>query len=839
MKINTYYSLSIYFILLLSPLCAISCPYCNVEPDRMDLISLYQTDGLCYEVESFCRDAQGNEITCPTAMPADCLHGNEAPQVCFRVRYWCLFGDFSPEDIGMEIAGQQFNFWRENMAPGWPGTTYVFCADSDEISDFYTPGLAFPNNQLPTVNLTIDEESYATPIIIIPSGGVVIGDLVSDENYQWSESFAVQTKLGFKSCLGDPQQSYTGSIGIDYTESTGWSVGGTISLGGQEQVFSGSFSASNSWANSSGVSYQTSVSGYLPLVEEEDCEEYGDSRCDHCCFHLNAALEQEIHQYEMVQYSCNGAAQVQHELVPVIADYGAILFMLGGFIACPSFPLYLHPRKLYGDGNRSASPPAMSITVDEFIDFDYYTLIWYGPDGFSAENQTLLENLEPGEYCYTLTHCGCEGPVDKGCLVLCPGASPVSGWYHNEEKELYCREFVCDQTSGVLEECVNAAACSEWAYNENNNECFREICYEGEALFVEANAPYSISYEYDNNFCRAFITCLEGGEEIIVEMAPKYSEAFFDENEGSCYRYVLCGEEIAAAEYVGINDIAWEYNEYSGCIGKILCNESSSYDGEVSGADAGTYFGNWSYDEFNGCLRDVTCSYNNAFQQNLHEASRAEEFIFWEYDDNGNSCLGTVSCDGEITEIAYSLPDFGGWDENAALYNVECVREAFCGDPFHFGRQFEDYGHINVSFQSGPCAGGYKPCYIQIECDGDIVVGDDLVGEIPCDESCGGNSMRQRIAALLAGTQITDCGLQFLPDPENGMVLLNPQLVEGEEAERIIVVEMGTGRIVQQLMLSTGDYQGTRALRLPGKGVYALISYTRTGHACYSKIISH
>ena len=526
-------------IILAFPIYVQSCPNC-VEPEIFPYNLLELSDGICIEVETYCRDAYGNEYQCPPAFPSECFYENDALQLCFRVTNWCGVGDFSAEQVGLEIAGQQVNFWTEHITPSWPGQTFDFCLDPDQIVNFYTPGLAFAEGQLPTVNFIIDDYSYATMQVVIPDGAVVVGDLASDGNYQWSESFPVASNLGFKSCLGDPQQSITGSAGISFSENSGWSIGGVINMGGQEQSITGSFSASYSFGASSGNSYETSITGFLPVVEEEDCEGFAGSNCDKCCFHLNAAVEQEIQQYQLVEYSCEGGALVQEELVPVIAGYGAVQFSLGSYISCPSSPLYINPRKLYDDGNRFVPIPPFGIAIEEFIDFDLYTLTWSGPNGFTAVNQTLLENLEPGEYCYTLTHCSCENPVDKGCLVLCPEATPVSGWRYHEEKGLYCREFTCGQVPGIMNECVDGAACSEWEYAEENNACFREACHEGELLFVESNAPYEISYEYQNHFCQAIIACREG-EELIIETPAEYSEPFFDETEGTCFRYVICG----------------------------------------------------------------------------------------------------------------------------------------------------------------------------------------------------------------------------------------------------------------------------------------------------------
>ena len=67
------------------------------------------------------------------------------------------------------------------------------------------------------------------------------------------------------------------------------------------------------------------------------------------------------------------------------------------------------------------------------------------------------------------------------------------------------------------------------------------------------------------------------------------------------------------------------------------------------------------------------------------------------------------------------------------------------------------------------------------------------------------------------------------------MVLLKPHAIDGETIERIVTVDMGTGRLISQIELLPDDYQATRLLRLPNRGVYALISYTREGYACYSK----
>ena len=85
--------------------------------------------------------------------------------------------------------------------------------------------------------------------------------------------------------------------------------------------------------------------------------------------------------------------------------------------------------------------------------------------------------------------------------------------------------------------------CSPWEYNETGNECFREICHEDELLFVEANAPYHIAYEYNNGFAEPLLPALEGGEEMSIETG-EYSDVF-DENEGACYRYVICGVKLS------------------------------------------------------------------------------------------------------------------------------------------------------------------------------------------------------------------------------------------------------------------------------------------------------
>lgn len=830
---------AIAFILFFSPLSLNSCPGC-VEPEGFPYTLPAPLTGYCFQVETYCQDANGNEYPCPEVIPAECLYGDDVPQLCFKVTNWCGLGDFSAEGIGLEIAGQQIdNLWIELISPSFPGQTFNYCITSHQLSGFFAQGLAFPEGHLPTINFIIDEESFPTTQVLIPSGGVVIGNLVSDGNYQWSESFPVESNLGFKSCLGDPPQSITGSMGITHSENSGFNIGGSINLGGGRQSISGSISGTHSWGDLSSTFYETSISGFLPVVEEEDCEAFENPNCEHCCFHLNAAVEQEIQQYQLVEYSCDGGSQVQEELIPIVADYGAIQFSLGSYITCPNTPLHLTPKKLYGGGNRFVSDPPLGIQIEEFIDFDFYTLTWSGPNGFTAINQTLLENLEPGEYCYTLAHCGCDGPADKGCIVLCPDARPVSDWAYSEEKELYCREFACEQTVGSVEECVDGAPCSPWEYNETGNECFREICHEDELLFVEANAPYHIAYEYNNGFCRTIITCLEGGEEMSIETAAEYSDVFFDENEGACYRYVICGGEIIDTKDAGISDIVWEYSEYEGCIGTVLCNEGSLHDGEVKGGDVETYFEEWYYDEHNGCLRDVNCSFNNDFEEVLNEASFAEERIYWEYADGSGSCTGLVDCNGDIVEALYDLPGLGEWDENAALYNVECVRDAFCGNPFLFGMQFEDHGEIYISFESGPCIDGYKPCYVQIECDGDVVVGNDLAAEIPCEDYCAGNRIPKRVASLLTGIQMTDCGIEVLSNSSNGMVLLKPHAIDGETIERIVTVDMGTGRLISQIELLPDDYQATRLLRLPNRGVYALISYTREGYACYSKIIRY
>ena len=838
MNIQRYCILAIQFLLCLLPGCALCCPDC-LSPEAFTPPISTPGTGFCYEVETLCQDAHGNVINCPDVIPADCLYGPEAPQLCFQVTAWCGLGDLSDEQVGLQIAGQQINFWEQHLSPSLPGYTAEFCLEPTQISQFFAPGLAFQEGHLPPLYLTIDGSLYATSQVLIPAQGVVIGQLTSAGNYQWSENFTISSNLGLKICEGEEPQSVSGMVEVSFSESSGWLLGGTIEAGGEEQTISGSLSGSFSSEYSSGISYSTSVSTTLPQVTEEECALYGDTLdCNLCCFHLNAAIEQEIHQYELIEYDCDGNAQVQEELMPVIGNLGGIQFSRGGFITCPQSPLYLHPRKVFGRQGPN-SRPFNGIVVDQFIDFDYYTLNWTGPNGFSAVNTLSLSGLEPGEYCYSLTHCGCEGFVNQGCLVMCEDANPISGWFFDEDKGLYCQKYSCADATGPFEECLDANACSDWSYEEQEGDCFREVCYEGALLFVETNAPYLLSYDFDGQHCQTIITCQAGEAEIRLETEPEYGEIFFDANEGECFQYVICGGQQVAVEATAIDEIVWEYHDQEGCIGTILCHEGSSYDGEVGGQEVETHFDEWSYDGSDGCLRDVTCSYQNGFEQHFYQASYAPGQFDWEYDDGANVCIGSIDCEGSVLDGFYSPPNYGMWDELAALYDQECIRDAFCGDPINAGILFEDGGDFLVSFESGPCIDGNKECYIQIQCDDNIVIGNDLVAEIPCEDNCGGNGMRQKLAGLFSGHPIDNCGLQALYNPGTGQVLLDFSRALEQQIEQTLIVELSTARIIKRIEPSKNPGPFTRILMLPSKGTYAIITHTALGASCYTKIIRH
>ena len=101
-----------------------------------------------------------------------------------------------------------------------------------------------------------------------------------------------------------------------------------------------------------------------------------------------------------------------------------------------------------------------------------------------------------------------------------------------------------------------------------------------------------------------------------------------------------------------------------------------------------------------------------------------------------------VDCNGDIVGYLYDLPLLGEWDENAVLYNVECVRDAFCETPSSSGCSLRITGRFIFLLSSGPIDG--PPCYVQIECDGDVVVGNDLAAEIPCEDYCAGNRIPKK-----------------------------------------------------------------------------------------------
>ena len=92
----------------------------------------------------------------------------------------------------LEIASKQIdNLWIELIAQ-LSGQTFNYCITSSALW-LFAQGWHFQGH-LPTINFIIDEESFTTQVLI-PSGGVVIGNLVSDGNYQWAESFPVESIL--------------------------------------------------------------------------------------------------------------------------------------------------------------------------------------------------------------------------------------------------------------------------------------------------------------------------------------------------------------------------------------------------------------------------------------------------------------------------------------------------------------------------------------------------------------------------------------------------------------------------------------------------------------------
>jgi len=809
-----------------------ACPDC-VEPEKMvkfNIDDFYFEN--CVEIEFDC-----SGLECPSGvLPYECFEGQE---LCIRYRfnnetwgcwwdnlYETLFGQSLKIQVG-QLAEVNFLDIEEPPLGEWE----EYCVPFEDIAGegVISGDFAFEEeSDAPNVKIYIGNHGIPTYFEIVPPGSYVLGDLQEEGlpgQVQADEPF-------MRICEGEVH-SISSSSAFSITEGGNWSFngsagGGALSVGG---------SLGQSWSESYSYTYGESVT--LPTVEAEDCA--GIAPDCICCANINVVFHYDYSVYESIVYDCNGEIiEGGGENVYVVENTLNPSFIKTP-LACP-LDEDINPVKRYdGGGNQlMVSASTGSIIVEEELDFDFYTLEWTGPNGFSAVNETVLENLEFGTYCYTLTSCACEVPVDQGCVALCPDSTPVSGWSYDEEKMLYCREVSCIEAGAPIQECVDAVPCSEWMYDIESGECFQDICYGEEVLLINEVIPYDVSYDFDGAKCITTVYCEESGSELIIESDPEYSDAFFDESEESCLRYVICGGDEVDEEDVGIDDIDWEYDENEGCIGKIACNEGSSSDGEVSGGEVETELEDWEYDLDDDCFRDVTCSYNNDFEEELDEAAEGELDIEWDYNDSFDECLGQIECEGDDIDDVEDWPQFGDWDVYAALHDFECIREAVCGE----GMEFEDTGDVDYYYETSDCwtegEEQYQTCYVVVECNGEKVIDEgDEEYIIPCGGACPGGLTDDDISVLGSSAVTTECGMKFkLGSGTNQLYIQNHNLENGQ-IEFVAVINMSTGRVIdsQEILFSSSHFE--HKVNLPSEGVYALAVYKKNGAVCSKKFFYH
>ena len=780
----------------------------------------------CFDVEF-----EYNFTNTEGIIPAHCIEG----PICLKIKLAppcndgiSYFNMFTQEVmVSLEGAGS----FSEEYQPSYTETDLCFGME-DLLLDQPVEGYGF--SQEPKLTVTIGSIEFEADINILPTGSYMLGDLVETGIVEGPTNY---NYFGLRICEGQNPPTIASGSTIEINGGN-WTFNGNIEGGLSSGPLSGSVGVGANYnSGSTTESYSILASAPLPGITAEDCEGLDES-CK-CCGEYMVGFSGLYNEYETISYGCDGEAIGEgQENVLVLSEYLSAEYKLE-IQGCPSQKPKLQPSKSFG--NDLIASTTGTITVEEELDFDFYTLTWTGPNGFTATNETTLTNLPFGTYCYTLTHCGCDGPVDQGCVALCPDATPVSDWYYEENKELYCRNMSCEEAGEAVQECVDGVPCEDWQYDDQDEECFRDICYEEDILFTEVTEAYDIEYDYNESSekCEVSIFCESGEASMTIEREPVFSDPFFDEDENTCFRYVICQEEEVAMEEVGIEDIEWSYDQDDGCIGEVKCEEGSHNDAEVKGGDVITEYENWEYDLDEDCFRDVECSLDGDFEDEIREASEGEQEIEWFYDDDHNECFATVYCDDEEVENGVSDdPYFGDWDENEALNDLECIRVAECGD-----ENFVDTEESDLYWEVGDCeyinGEMSKPCWRVVECDNEKFEDEEFW--IPCDENCAGYNLKEpdnqsSLNAAPFRTKIQRCGIEFEFSTYSDFLDLKIMPSEQTLSYTAIITHIGTGRLIEKVNGKSNTIFQQR-IRLPSKGVYALTLLSEKSRLCNFKII--
>lgn len=794
-----------------------ACPDC-LEPEQL---VLEPTVSNCVEIEVLCDGAECSN----GVFPQHCL-ANEEVCVVFNYNgggFLCPFWEWlADKEVTIKVGENEVTGIAQSDDSS--GDSYISCFEWAEI--FSELGL---DNEPPLstekklIRFFVDGYGISIGMWLLPENSVLIGEQITG-----SIPGAIESKDPFMFiCEENDAGSIAIGSSISISDNGNWGFSG--SLGGNAVQFGGSFGVSF------GQSIQYSFSQSLPvpaLNVEEDCQEM-DPQCA-CCVRINLVLNYISSIYEVLDYDCNGdeIPGIQ-QTVQIVDNITNAELSKEPMQMCPTDvdigPIFM------SDGNLM---PSGSISVDQNLNFSLFTLEWTGPNGFYAINETNLDNLEFGTYCYKLTSCGCETPIDQGCIALCADASPVGEWVFNGETSLACRDMACSDIGGAIQECLNAEPCEEWSYEEESNECFRDICYDGEVLFPQATEAYDVEYEYDENqeVCRVMVYCEEGGSVLEFETEPEYGEPFFEESEGTCLRYVICGGTELGMKDIGIEDIEWEYDEFEGCLGTVACNDGSFNDGEVSGFEATVEYFEWEYDFGNDCYRDVECSFDNNFEEIIYSADQGEQNIDWTYNSFSGACTGQISCSGEFTGYEESYASYGDWDVSA-LYGGQCIREAICGA----GEVFTDYGDFGVEWATSSCYENsdgewVQECYAILKCNGEAIFEDNQNEyEIPCGGSCPGGRPAPLSAATNNQIAVSQKGRHSIPysiESDSKTVTVSAQSGQKSiDIVKVVISELVTGRVIKAIhepSLSNGNIQFSLIQHLPIDPSSSYVPYVLT-----------
>ena len=402
---------------------------------------------------------------------------------------------------------------------------------------------------------------------------------------------------------------------------------------------------------------------------------------------------------------------------------------------------------------------------------------------------------------------------------------------------------------GQSRNCPDDEVIEEWHYDQEEEKCKRDLCdiyHEKLEEGVESDPAIEISFE--NQTCYKRIFC---GEDELLQVfndEPSYSNSFFDPIDEICYRYILCFEEVMLQEDIGISDIDWTYDEFSGeCIGKVHCNGLYEENFHDQITEFPSSFGFWEQSfDWQNCVRDVNCTHTVSGISGIVENGDTQEpEITWEYDDFLDRCIGHFYCgNDEIlnANLPYVLPNYGPWEFN--YENNRCERSASCNGDTSIDTDI--FTSNAVTSDPNPIDGLYT-CEVNINCQGNPVITytcDQMPLGTPCDISFFPfdcllyiNQEINPISGINYTIPDDYSDLLIYPNPTNSFIELVVDNINGR-TNRIEVVSINNNSLIDLIEgYKKGRIYKNEILKFSPPGIYLIKQYTNQDELIIYKAI--